>query len=499
MPTASKRRLRKLGFFIGLIIGILLILGIEEGAQITSTDEFCDSCHIHPHSTQTWRTSPHYDNASGIYVHCVDCHLPPKTSFQYYTAKAVTGARDVYGTLFKDPEKLNWEEKSKLEHAIKHTYEASCKRCHQNLFPIGLSQKGEKAHLYYDRNPEKVNCLNCHLRSGHYSHEEQHAEEYKIVQKTSDIIYSESARVDSFVSFTEYIPGTSVKFDMIAISGGMFSLGSPASEPFRQSEEGPLVTVEISPFWMAKTEVTWDEFDAFYAATATEGRTDTRIEENDIDGMTGPTPPYENPDQGWGRGSRPAITMTFHTAKVYCQWLSQITGKTYRLPTEAEWEYACRAGTETAYFFGGEPKKYSSERFLNKIFGIDTTTIATYVNYQETSFGKTVEAFAKKENPFGLLNMSGNVWEFCSDWYDSDIYSTYHHGIKDPSGPESGQEHVIRGGSYNSDAARVRSAARASTNHDAWMVTDPQIPKSLWWYSDSKDVGFRVVCEYQGD
>jgi formylglycine-generating enzyme required for sulfatase activity len=101
-----------------------------------------------------------------------------------------------------------------------------------------------------------------------------------------------------------------------------------------------------------------------------------------------------------------------------------------------------------------------------------------------------------KSNPFGLVHMLGNVKEFCLDWYDSDIYATYPDHIKNPEGPPEGTEHVIRGGSYNSDAADVRISKRDHTRHDAWMVTDPQIPKSLWWYSDNNEVGFRVVCEY---
>ena len=92
--------------------------------------------------------------------------------------------------------------------------------------------------------------------------------------------------------------------------------------------------------------------------------------------------------------------------------------------------------------------------------------------------------------------MLGNVREFCSDWYSPDAYSEGSGIISNPAGPASGKERVIRGGSYNSNAASLRLAARDHTLHDAWMKTDPQIPKSLWWYSDNTDVGFRVVCEY---
>jgi formylglycine-generating enzyme len=486
-------------FFIGLFVGVLLIVGIEIGAQKSSTDAFCESCHVHPHSTQTWKTSPHYDNAFGVYVHCVDCHLPPKTSFSYYSQKAVTGTRDIYGKLFKDTDKINWDEKSKLEKAVHHTYQTSCVKCHQNLFPIGLSQKGQDAHLYYTQKEDEVNCLNCHLRVGHFSHEDQKAETYKVEQKVTSAIYKAPAKVSSFENFTEFIPGSSVSFDMVAVPGGTFMMGSPASESYRIKDESPQIKVKLSPFWMGKTEVTWDEYEAFYAATASEGRTDTQAmrKEGDIDGITGPTPPYEPPDQNWGRGSRPAITMTYHTAAVYCEWLSKITGKKYRLPTEAEWEYAARGGTNTAYFFPGDPKSFSAQGFLKKFFPPDTTGISAFVVYALNSNDKTQEPSFVQPNPYGLLNMLGNVREFCSDWYTADAYSAYgNQPVMDPTGPPSGDEHVVRGGSYQSDAADVRCAKRDKTDSVKWLVTDPQMPKSVWWYSDVKDVGFRVVCEY---
>jgi formylglycine-generating enzyme required for sulfatase activity len=93
--------------------------------------------------------------------------------------------------------------------------------------------------------------------------------------------------------------------------------------------------------------------------------------------------------------------------------------------------------------------------------------------------------------------MLGNVREFCSDYYQKNIYYTYDNKIiKDPKGPKTGNEWVIRGGSYKSDAAELRCAARDFTRQERWLITDPQVPKSLWWYSDVKDVGFRVVCEF---
>ncbi len=216
---------------------------------------------------------------------------------------------------------------------------------------------------------------------------------------------------------------------------------------------------------------------------------------NSPDAITGPTPPFGIPDQGWGGGKRPAITMTYYAATTYCQWLSKVTGKHYRLPTEAEWEYACRAGTETPYFFPGSPKQFSKKGLRSKLFGADTTTINSYVVYMLNSHGKTQEPSFVKPNPFGLKNTEGNVMEFCSDWYADDAYSQTSAVVKDPKGPTGGTEHVVRGGDYASDASDVRSAARDYTRTSDWLRTDPQQPKSIWWYSDIKGIGFRVVCE----
>jgi formylglycine-generating enzyme required for sulfatase activity len=191
--------------------------------------------------------------------------------------------------------------------------------------------------------------------------------------------------------------------------------------------------------------------------------------------------------------------MTHYAATVYCQWLSRITGKKYRLPTEAEWEYAARGGTEGVYFFDAQPKKYIREGVIRKIFGPDTSVINSYIIYNENSPLKTQAPDAVKPNPFGLKNMLGNVAEFCLDYYDPLVYEKYPVGIiNNPRGPRNGEEHSIRGGSYRNSAKEVRVANRDFTRTTAWLETDPQMPKSIWWYSDCKDVGFRVLCEYEG-
>jgi formylglycine-generating enzyme required for sulfatase activity len=290
---------------------------------------------------------------------------------------------------------------------------------------------------------------------------------------------------------------------MIAIPGGIFKIGSPETEDYRKADEGPQREVILSPFWMEKHEVTWDEYEAFYKDTKVEGRTDDQYRfinnVKEIDGESGPTPAYGNPDQGWGKGKRPAITMTHYAARKYCEWLSRKTGKRYRLPTEAEWEYAARGKTETAYFFAGNPTQFSQDRLWNKLFGVDTTNINSYIVYVVNSGGKSQYPAHVKSNPYGLVHMLGNVREFCQDWYAPTIYQDYPKGDKiiDPTGPDQGEEYVVRGGSYQSDASNVRSASRDFTKTAQWLRTDPQMPKSLWWYSDCADVGFRVVCEVE--
>lgn len=493
------RRKAVILFLLGFLAAVLLVFSGNKATKATNTDEFCASCHnVHPHATTSWKMSTHYDNKRGVVVHCVQCHLPPEGLYKF-TEKVKTGMRDVYGTLFKDVSTLNWELKSSLEYAVHHTYEESCIACHENLFPLGLTQEGEDAHIYYNDNKEDLHCINCHLAVGHYSETNVHAKNVDFGKKKDgpDTTYSAAAQITSFENFTETIPGTGISFNMIAVQGGEFKIGSPPDEPFREEDEGPEVNVKVSDFFIGEIEVSWDEYLTFFSETSSEGRmSESELAEMEVDGITGPTPPWGDPSQGWGRGKMPAITMSHRAAEVYCEWLSSKTGKKYRLPTEAEWEYAARGGKQTAYFFEGSPKDYSSETFWNKIFGADTAIINSFAIYKENSRGRAHPPEAVLDNPFGVKHMLGNVAEFCSDYYSPDVYSTYSDGITDPKGPASGEEYVVRGGSFNADAADIRSADREHTQTTAWLKTDPQMPKSIWWYSDAIHVGFRVVCEF---
>ena len=497
-----RRKRNKFGRFLflsgALLTALLIFLGHKTIVK-TSDDEYCASCHIHPHSTQSWKLSTHYDNKRGIHVHCVECHLPPHGE-GYLPEKARTGIRDVWSKWFKDPESMNWDAKSQIDYAKHHTFENSCIKCHSNNYPLGLSEDGLAAHLYYERQEGALHCINCHITVGHHDPNRLHAKntDFGISEAVDEEIYTEPGIMEGFNNFTEFIPGSNVSFEMVAIPGGTYKLGSPDNEAFRKENEGPAADIKVKPFYMARVEVTWNEYLAFFKQTGAQGKTADaylNVNQGDVDAISGPTPPWGAPDQGWGKGNMPAITMTHQAAEVYCQWLSKITGKTYRLPTEAEWEYAARGGTGTAYFFEGDPKKYVRQGLKNKLFGVDTTVISGFINYAENSSARTIVSESKQENPFGLVNMLGNVAEFCSDWYAEDAFSQYKGMASNPTGPTMGEEHVIRGGSYRDGADLVRSASRDLTRTVAWLKTDPQMPKSIWWYSDCIHVGFRVVCE----
>ena len=153
------------------------------------------------------------------------------------------------------------------------------------------------------------------------------------------------------------IVGADVAFDMVPIPSGKFKIGSPENEVGRRADEGPQKEVAVEPFWMGKCEVTWDELRLFmYPEEEKKNRASKQIKTEQEDGVkasdevTHPTQPYVEMSFGMGTDGFPAISMTQHHALKYCQWLSARTGHFYRLPTEAEWEYAARAGTTTKYF-----------------------------------------------------------------------------------------------------------------------------------------------------
>lgn len=233
--------------------------------------------------------------------------------------------------------------------------------------------------------------------------------------------------------YTESIPDTLVKFDMVRVPAGKL-----------KTEDGK--EVEIKPFWIEKTETTWDEFDIYcYQLDLTD-----KQKAEGVDAKARPSKPYGAPDFGFGHQKYPALAATYYSAQMYCEWLSKKTGHKYRLPTEYEWEYACRAGAEAP----------------------PADKLEEYAWFWDNSDDKTHAVMKKKPNAWGLYDMLGNALEWCTK--------------------ADGKGGVGRGGAWDDEAKDVTPSKRREQDK-TWNSTDPQQPKSKWWLSDGKFVGFRVV------
>ena len=282
-------------------------------------------------------------------------------------------------------------------------------------------------------------------------------------------------------AYTDLITGPNIKFQMLPIPGGTFTMGSPEEESGRNEDEGPQHEVRVDPFWMGKYEVTWDEYEIFMYSLDIHRRKvlGDKPTENDVvaDIVARPTKPYTDMSFGMGKQKFPAISMTQLAAKKYCEWLSAKTGRYYRLPTEAEWEYACRAGTGTAYFFGD-----------------DVSQLDDYAWHYANSEDAYHEVGEKQPNPWGLYDIHGNVAEWCVDALDSAFYGQCAgQMVENPLAiPQRLYGRVVRGGSWDDDPELLRSAARRAS-HEDWKMQDPQIPQSMWYLTDAQFVGLRIV------
>jgi formylglycine-generating enzyme required for sulfatase activity len=323
------------------------------------------------------------------------------------------------------------------------------------------------------------------------------------------------------VPYTMSIPGRDdVKFTMVPIPGGAYEMGSPANEEGRKDDEGPQIKVAVKPFWMAKTEVSWAEYQTFMSTYAIFKERESQASEmitkltssdfkklkgeklvtflkelgdrqgkvvypDDIgDAITAPTPLYE-PGTTYQLGEdpeHPAVTMSQFAARQYTKWMSLMSGNFYRLPTESEWEYAARAGTKTRYFFGDDPAKMNE-----------------YAWYTDNSDDVYQHVGTKKPNPWGLHDIYGNVSELVIDQYEADAYKR----LSSTEGLLATQTimpttkifpQVHRGGSWDSSTEDLRSAARFRTDVE-WRDSDPNLPKSPWWFTEdpAMAVGFRMV------
>jgi formylglycine-generating enzyme required for sulfatase activity len=269
---------------------------------------------------------------------------------------------------------------------------------------------------------------------------------------------------------------------MVPIRGGEFLMGSPPGEAGRKPDEGPQHPVKLSPFWMGRCEVTWNEYELFMYPDEEQRMRETIPSDSDgdklADAVSHPSKPYVEMSFGMGKDGYPAISMTQHAANKYCQWLSAKTGQFYRLPTEAEWEYACRGGTTNKFFFGD-----------------DENQIGQYAWYTQNSDFKYQKVGKKKPNPWGLNDMCGNVVEWVLDQYDPDFYKVCADRgvVTDPwNKAAKPYPHSVRGGCWDDEAVACRSAARRGSDRN-WKMTDPQLPKSVWYHTDAPWIGFRIV------
>jgi len=290
------------------------------------------------------------------------------------------------------------------------------------------------------------------------------------------------------VPYEQTIPGTDVSFLMVPVPGGTFRMGSPEDEADRESLEGPTFEVVVEPFWMAAHELTWAEYkqymaacDLFNAMAAARIRPVTA--ENEADAITAPSNLYD-PTTTFTNGEdprQPAATMTQFSARQYTGWLSGLTGTFYRLPTEAEWEYACRAGSSTPWSYGDDPEG-----------------LAAVAWFAETSDDTTHPVGELEPNAFGLFDMHGNVAEWVIDQLSAEGYANQAAGSQTVAvadaiaWPTELEGRVIRGGAYYDDADRCRSAARRGSEDEAWKEIDPNLPKSPWWYTEEPALGIGI-------
>jgi formylglycine-generating enzyme len=297
------------------------------------------------------------------------------------------------------------------------------------------------------------------------------------------------------IPYSMRIPGTDVAFEMIPIPGGVATIGSTDNSPEHRVDESPQIKVTIEPMWVGKCEVTQAEFDQFlrmdklFRSFKKQGIRKITAENASMV-VSAPTQLYEPSFRaavGYGP-DMPAIGMTQFAAKQYTKWLSGLTGLQYRLPTEAEWEYACRAGSSTAYHFGDDAKELDQ-----------------YAWFEKNSEEQLHRTASKTANPWGLHDMHGSAREWAIDGYTATGYQAlarhespihFIDAIQWASRPD---QRIARGGSWGDKPADLRSAARFSSNDIEMKAGDPEVPTSPWWYTHdpARTIGFRVVRSFK--
>ncbi len=299
------------------------------------------------------------------------------------------------------------------------------------------------------------------------------------------------------VPYDETIPGSDVSFLMIPVPGGTFRMGSPEDEEGRTDDEGPTFEVTVEPFWMGQHEVTWSEYKQYMAFTELFAVMKSEAirsldSTNETDAVTAPSNLYA-PELTFQNGEDlrlPAVTMTQFAARQYTKWLSGLTGRFYRIPAESEWEYACRAGTDTPYSCG------------------DADALNDVAWFTDNAEDTTHAVGQKRPNALGLYDMHGNVAEWIVDEFVAGGFKKPA-ALPQPVASESAIQwpvqlypRVLRGGAYFDEATECRSAARRGSrdaggdrDNPDWKDTDPNSPKSPWWYTEevTLGVGMRLV------
>jgi len=277
------------------------------------------------------------------------------------------------------------------------------------------------------------------------------------------------AQQQAFVNYIQPITGSTVSFTMVAIPGGHFNMGSQVGSRNYKNDEGPATTVSVDSFWMEEHEVTYEEYILF--------QDEGFDPDPKPDGITRPSPPYIDFTLGMGKnGGFPANSMSQYAAIMYCKWLYKKTGVFYRLPTEAEWEYASRAGAKTAYFFGDDVGK-----------------LPAYAWFEANSDNKYHAVKLLKPNAWGLYDMLGNVAEWTLDQYAEKYFETLKSNSTNPTIlPVKKNPITLKGGDFRDPADAVTCAARLKSD-PVWNARDPQIPRSRWWNTDAPFIGFRII------
>ncbi|GAA4430123.1 formylglycine-generating enzyme family protein [Bremerella cremea] len=283
------------------------------------------------------------------------------------------------------------------------------------------------------------------------------------------------------------LPTSNSVITMIPVPGGTVRLGSPRSEFGHTPAEWPEVEVRVAPFWIAETETTWGQYGAFQDLERQfrdQGFDRDLLEKLSVQAITSPTMIYD-PSLVYVHGTDerlPATMLTNFAARQYTKWISRLTQHTYRLPSEAEWEYAAAAGAETAYHFGDDPQQ-----------------LADYGWFVDNSDESPHFVKQKKPNAFGLYDMHGNVWEWVLDQYSSEGYQRLAGqrptALQSVLWPTQIDPLMRKGGSWDDGAALCRLAAKLGSDDEGWKSEDPMFTLSPHWYTDYPGdcIGFRVM------